>query len=137
DALMLLGLLPEGEAAGAGPVPRSPWQQLFDALLSARRATRIHVAGQTFWVAAEQLPMAAIIHPGHRPEPDIAIPARHAARNLARAEAIRELLRGRLQATGPVTAPQLAAALALTVEDIDLALLALESEGFVMRGQFT
>src|SRR5690606_33939796 len=71
DALMLLGLLPEGEAAGAGPVPRSPWQQLFDALLSARRATRIHVAGQTFWVAAEQLPMAAIIHPGHRPEPDI------------------------------------------------------------------
>ena len=55
----------------------------------------------------------------------------------SREEAIRELVRGRLQGLGPVTARDLAESLALGATDIDVALLELESEGFVLRGQFT
>ncbi len=137
DALMLLGLLPAAEADGHGPVPRPAWQALFAELQAARRATSLQVAGHGFWVAAEQLPLADSVHPQAQRQPPIQAPASHASRQLARADAIRELLRGRLQASGPVTAEHLSQALLLPVEDIDQALLALESEGFVMRGQFT
>jgi ATP-dependent Lhr-like helicase len=47
-----------------------------------------------------------------------------------------EVVRGRLQGSGPITAPSLAVAAQVSVDDIDAALLALEAEGFAMRGQF-
>ncbi|TMH76011.1 MAG: DEAD/DEAH box helicase [Betaproteobacteria bacterium] len=52
-------------------------------------------------------------------------------------EALVEILRDRLQGLGPVSARELAASLALPESQIDAALLALESEGSVMRGSFT
>ena len=52
-------------------------------------------------------------------------------------EAVRELFRGRLGIVGPVTAVQLAASLDVTESDADIALAALESEGMVLRGQFS
>ena len=52
-------------------------------------------------------------------------------------QAITELVRGRLQGLGPVTARDLAESLALEPSDIDVALVELESEGFVLRGRFT
>ena len=64
-------------------------------------------------------------------------PADFAARVWSVEEAACELVRGRLQAMGPVTAASLAALLSLEVRSIDAALLALESEGFVLRGRFT
>jgi ATP-dependent helicase Lhr and Lhr-like helicase len=48
-----------------------------------------------------------------------------------------ELLRGRLALLGPVTALDLAASLAVTDEDANQALLALEADGAVLRGTFT
>ena len=48
-----------------------------------------------------------------------------------------EILRGRLEGLGPATAGALAAPLGLEPDDIDAALVALEAEGFVMRGRFT
>ena len=48
-----------------------------------------------------------------------------------------ELVRGRLEGLGPTTAPALAASLAVPQHEIDAALLALEAEGFAMRGSFT
>jgi len=48
-----------------------------------------------------------------------------------------ELLRGRLAGLGPVRAAELARALGLERAVIDAALLALESEGYVMRGRFS
>ena len=48
----------------------------------------------------------------------------------------RELLRSRLEILGPVTAGELAAPLGLTPADTAIALIALESEGFVVRGRF-
>jgi ATP-dependent helicase Lhr and Lhr-like helicase len=46
------------------------------------------------------------------------------------------LVRGRMEAAGPVTAVELMALLSLSRSEIDTALLALEAEGFVLRGKF-
>jgi ATP-dependent Lhr-like helicase len=137
DALMLLGALPEAEGRGHGEAQRQDWTPCFDALRDARRATRLTVGTQTFWVAAEQLPLVLAVHADARSEPAITVPAEYADRHLERSDAIRELLRGRLQAIGPVTATALDATLALPDGSAMAALLALEGEGFVLRGQFS
>jgi ATP-dependent Lhr-like helicase len=137
DALMLLGALPENEGQGRGAVTRPSWEPFFDALCAASRAARVITGKRIFWVAAEQLPLIAGVHPDARHEPSITAPPRYANRVHERADAVRELLRGRLQAVGPVTATSLDATLALADGDAMTALLELEAEGFVMRGQFT
>ena len=48
-----------------------------------------------------------------------------------------DIVRGRLEGLGPVTAAQIAGSLGLTEAQINGALIALESEGFAMRGHFT
>src|SRR5439155_4487970 len=54
-----------------------------------------------------------------------------------RDEAIVELVRGRLTILGPSTAAELAASMTIPDADVDSALLALESEGAILRGSFT
>src|SRR6185312_16395712 len=51
--------------------------------------------------------------------------------------AILEILRGRLEALGPLTATALAASLGLSRSETEVALLALEQEGFVLRAVLT
>ena len=51
--------------------------------------------------------------------------------------ALVELIRGRLETLGPVTAAGLAGSIDLPVGKVDQALIALEQEGFVFRGQFS
>jgi ATP-dependent Lhr-like helicase len=51
--------------------------------------------------------------------------------------ALVEIVRGRLEGLGPVTAAAIAASLTLPQSDIDIALAALQAEGFAMRGQFS
>jgi ATP-dependent helicase Lhr and Lhr-like helicase len=110
DALMVSGFLTEQEGK-AGRGGRS-WQPFFDELVRDRRAACV----RGLWVAAERLPLAEAV-----PEPD----------------AVRELIRGRLEIAGPVTAAALADSLGTGTPDIDMALLALEAEGVVLRGGFT
>ncbi|HEX9627843.1 MAG TPA: DEAD/DEAH box helicase [Acidiferrobacterales bacterium] len=132
DALMLLGALTaaEGEAAG--------WRQHLDALIGARRATVLSTnAGPSLWVAAEQLPMIRALNPAGRCDPDIAVPAEYAARAWEADAARIETLRGRLQGLGPVTTVALAAPLGIDAAATERALLALEAEGFALRGRFT
>jgi ATP-dependent helicase Lhr and Lhr-like helicase len=131
DALMLLGVMdPEREAAAhldAG----------FAALVRQCRATELRTPQRRFWVAVEQLPMIAVLYAPSAASPQLAVPAEYASRRWEPETALRELLRGQLQAAGPVSAAALADLLALPRAAIDAALCALESEGFVMRGQFT
>jgi ATP-dependent Lhr-like helicase len=58
-------------------------------------------------------------------------------RHWSREEATIELLRGRIAILGPTTAEILAASLRVSVRDADAALLALESDGVVLRGRFS
>jgi len=92
-------------------------------------------ADDHMWIAAERLPELAAVHPDSRTELPIQAPQSR-AREWDRADAIRELLRGRLTLIGPTTAGDLAASLQISETDAFAALLALESEGIVLRGCF-
>jgi ATP-dependent helicase Lhr and Lhr-like helicase len=131
DALMSLSVINQERDGVAALVP------LLEQLIEARRAARLAAAERVFWVAAEQLPMVSAVYPDAAVQPMLAVPAEYAARSWEMSEATRELLRARLQAAGPVTAEALVALLRLPRPRIDSALLALEGEGFALRGQFT
>jgi len=131
DALMTLGAVSQTEGERRG------WTPLFEPLLAAHRATRLMIEERCYWVAAESLPMLRSIYPQARLEPIIATPAPYATREWERDAALVELLRGRMQGFGPSTCDALAQDLALPARDIEMALLKLEADGFVLRGQFS
>jgi ATP-dependent Lhr-like helicase len=54
-----------------------------------------------------------------------------------REEALVEIVRGRLEGLGPVTSTALARSVGLPRADVDIALAALQTQGFAMRGQFS
>ena len=97
----------------------------------ARRATR------QLWVTTERLPQMQAVHPAASVEPAVAVPPEYAAESWTRESAILELVRARLSTLGPVTAARLAAPLGLALDEVELALLALQQEGFVLAGRFT
>jgi ATP-dependent Lhr-like helicase len=134
DALCWLGLLTETEAA-ANPA----WSALLDRLAAERRATRLlpESGSEALWVAAERLPEFAVVHPDAQFSPSVTAPAEYAATAWTREEALVEIVRGRLEGLGPTSAAVLAGSAGVKVSEIDQALLALEGEGFVMRGSFT
>jgi ATP-dependent Lhr-like helicase len=128
DALMTFGFLVESELTPA-------ISALFQSLASSGRACR-RCGADPLWVAAERIPELVAVHPQAALEPAIDPPASR-ARTWDRSAAIIELLRGRLCLLGPTTADALARSLGIEVREADDALLALESEGVVLRGRFT
>jgi ATP-dependent Lhr-like helicase len=89
-------------------------------LVATERLALWHlVAGQQFEFDAGQLDLSASFWQGDRDQ------------------ALVEIVRGRLECSGPVTVATLSAQLQLTGQDIESAMLALESEGFALRGSFT
>jgi ATP-dependent Lhr-like helicase len=142
DALLTAGFLTADQA-------RAIPSELFEQLVAMRRATVARpcqgrdrgaespARHQALWVAAERLPELLAVHPDATCEPAIAAPASRAARVWSRDEAIVELFRGRLTMVGPTTARALGDSLAIDESEADVALLALESEGAVLRGTFT
>ena len=136
DALLWLGYVTAAEAtANAG------WESMFAALASAGRATRIRLPSAAeasgLWVAAERLPEFYAVHSGAIPDPFVKAPEDYGAKSWTREDALREIVRGRLEGLGPVTARALSEQIAVPVLDVDVALLALEAEGFAMRGSYT
>jgi len=131
DALLTAGFLTWRDAQTIAP-------ELLRALFETRRATEFLIPNSEFriLVAAERLPELRAVHPVATWEPGIEPPASRAGRVWTREQAIIELLRGHVAIAGPTTAAALAAALAVDVADADAALLALESEGLVLRGVF-
>ena len=129
DALMALGVVTMAEAEASG------WTAWLDALRSAGRAGRMQVPGAALWVAAERLPMLHVVHPdavlrGGR------VPDEYAGVAWSREDALVELLRLRLSGLGPVTTQVLAEGIGVAIADAELALAALERDGYVMRGRY-
>jgi ATP-dependent helicase Lhr and Lhr-like helicase len=140
DALMLIGVMTPEEIRRS--VDENP-EQFFSALAAENRATRILVslergdrATKNFCIAAERLPMLRGIYPNAVCEPELNLPDSVREKAWERADAIRELVRGRIEVCGPVNVSELADVLMLQRFEIDAALLALEAEGFVLRGKF-
>ncbi len=111
DALQWLGFLTADEAANP-----PEWGVWLKKLAAARRAVKLTLEGATLWVAAERESEY-----GNWPDDEAPV----------------EILRGRLEGLGPVTEAALAASLGLTASKVAPALLALQAEGFAMRGRFT
>ena len=140
DALMLIGAMTLEELQRNAHNGNA--EQFISSLIAENRTTRILVsldgdpATKTFYIAAERLPMLRVIYPNTVCEPELVLPEPMQAKTWERADAIRELVRGRMEVCGPITVEELADTLALQKSQIDAALLALEGEGFVLRGKF-
>ena len=106
-----------------------------ETLVRDRRAGRLSAASR-FWIAAERWPLLQAIYPNSAVDPALVAPASGRNRIWDRGDAIRELVRGRMEVSGPVTARGLADLLRLPESEIETALLALEGEGFILRGKF-
>jgi ATP-dependent Lhr-like helicase len=151
DALVELGFITGAEGV--------EWQGFFAELKKNRRAALLQIGSAdilsenedlnqdsnadkmsalpSLWVAAERLPQFEAIYPSASLKPPIVAPESLAQVVWAREDALVEVLRGRLEGLGPVTVQSLASSFGLSTNDIESALLKLEAEGFVIRGQFT
>jgi ATP-dependent helicase Lhr and Lhr-like helicase len=127
DVLMVSGFLTEEE--GRRGNHGVSWLPFFEYLMAGGRAARLG----PLWVARERLPLVRATHPRVIPVPPLTWGTEQPERDVA----VREILRGRLEIVGPVTAAALAAPLGVTEGDAELALMALEAEGVVLRGRFT
>src|SRR6266581_4582827 len=88
------------------------------------------------WVAAERLPLVRAVYPHAQVETHVVPPESESKKIWERSGAIRELVRSRMEIVGPATAHGLAHFFQLTLNEIEGALLALEAEGFLLRGKF-
>ena len=131
DALLLHHCVTNEEAI------TGEWLGWLNELAAAGRATCFIADGSAMWSATERLPLLETTWPRGRAETSVTVPERHRAEAWTSDDAAREIVRGRLQASGPVTAEQLARTLRLDGGMVDGALSALEGEGFVLRGTFT
>ena len=156
EALLLLGIMTEDEAARTilepgQPSPGEPdscagFAAFLNSLAIEKRAGRLtNLSPATQdptrntpapWVAAERLPMVRVVYPGAETAPTLIPPESEMKRTWERADAMRELVRGRMEVAGPITAVALAGLFQLPLAEIDAVLLALEAEGFVLRGKF-
>ncbi|MEA3162334.1 MAG: ATP-dependent helicase Lhr and Lhr-like helicase, partial [Verrucomicrobiota bacterium] len=131
EALLLLGGLTEEEASNLA----GNSVEWLDSLSAEMRAGKL-TAPRIFWVAAERLSMMQAVYPGCAVTPRLIAPSSERAPRWERADAVRELVRGRIEVAGPITGEALRDFLCLSLSDIQGALLALEGEGFVLRGKF-
>ena len=145
DALLTLIALPvaeAGEAPAAGAsrlrakledaVPA--WNVWFEQLAQNRRASRVRVARQSFWVAVERAGTFMDIFPDARIDSPL---SESAPAPTSREDAVYTMIRGWIGHGGPLTANQLASILGLPEQEIDKAFLRLEAGGIILRGKFT
>jgi ATP-dependent helicase Lhr and Lhr-like helicase len=109
DALLWLTFMTEEESRS-----NPSWPALMEDLALQNRVVRVSLGNGTVWVAAERRALFESIE-----------------------DSLVDIVRGRLEGLGPVTAAQIAFSLSLSEAAVNGALIALEAEGFAMRGQFT
>jgi ATP-dependent Lhr-like helicase len=152
DALMLIGMVSAEEGQS--------WGSHFDELVRAGRAvTATDAAGRPFQIAIERWPLVlssrpdigltrnipqTVVRQAHHereisvhPEPVEGPNSVGLASHYPQEEADLALVRGRLEVSGPIAAIALSRHTGIPPSRVDQALLALEHEGFVLRGSFT
>ncbi|MEW5306361.1 MAG: hypothetical protein WDW36_008830 [Sanguina aurantia] len=137
EALNVLGFVTAAEVAAD-----DRWPAWLLALASSRRAAQLRIPAPAaeatvLWTCAEKLPLWQAVHPQAALHPAITAPVPYAAQSWTRDDALLELVRHRLGGLGPVTVATLAQSLAVEPGDVDAVLARLQSEGYVMQGQFT
>jgi ATP-dependent Lhr-like helicase len=140
DGLMMVGFMTETEVE-RGPLHETQaamdfgWQHLIDALRQERRITLLTTPdGKNLWLATERLSQFLALFPQADYRPIVPLLSQQSSDPQ---EALVEITRSRLEGLGPVTALQLSAPLGIPVNSMNIALLALEQEGFAIQGRFT
>ena len=114
DALSWLAFLTNDEVR-----TREGWPRLIDDLVAQRRVVSVQTCeDSTLWVAAERRGLF---------EPQVP----------ASDESLIEIVRGRLEGLGPVTVTSVAQSIGVSIAASTAAFVALETEGFALRGRFT
>ncbi|MGH7890003.1 MAG: ATP-dependent DNA helicase, partial [Thermodesulfobacteriota bacterium] len=136
DALVFSGFLTLHEGKrGDG---ENEWEDYFSELIKNKRATVLETeSGKGFWVAVERIPHMREIFPESILIPEIKIPERLIEKLSGNDNALVEVLRGRLEILGPVRVSSLSDSLGLSETQIEEALVILENQGFIFRGNFT
>jgi ATP-dependent helicase Lhr and Lhr-like helicase len=129
DALLWLGCLGKDEVA-ADP----EWGVWLKRLAAEKRVAKLE---HHLWVPAERVDQFRAVWPEATLSPEVTPPDDAPSRQWSRETALVEIVRGRLEGSGPVTARAVAETLGLGVEEIDLALMALQTEGFALKGRFS
>ena len=137
DVLQTLLAVPAGEHAFAHAESVADWTEYFDQLAATGRAgtAEVHTNPATrFWVSAERARAFEVLHPEarwlQRPASIVG------SESFARSDAVFAIVNGWMLHSGPVTAGQFAERLSLPVSEVEQALLRLEANGTILRGQF-
>ena len=132
EALMSLGCITGVEAR-----EHSDWMKWLESLARSGRGTRLQVTpDQALWIPLERLTCLQAIYPAAEMHPPLAALAGF-DETWSEEEARVEIVRARLSGFGPLTVPAIAEPLALTQNEVAQALVQLENEGYVLRGQFS
>ena len=130
DALMTMIQLP---VAGC-QLPVENWDVFFAQLLRTGRATAASIGERECWIATERIPQFKTIYPNAEFLTDVTCDQRPATGD--RAACLLQMLTGWTQHLGPTSAPELVALLSLPENEVEQALLRLESTGAILRGSF-
>src|SRR5258706_988138 len=129
---------------GVGLLPlqfRPAWRRFAEELIAAHRATVANWSAPagTFEaiVAAERSDLIRLAIEGVSLTPPIELPLGFREDAASEEDAVKKIIQGWLEVSGPVSAGELSARLAIASAKINLALVALESAGAVMRGSFS
>ncbi len=119
----------------------SAWQALADALIKNHRATvacwQSTKGDERAYVAAERSDLVRMGMPNVSLAPPVELPLGFQESIADEEDAVKKIVQGWLEVSGPITVSDLALRLGLPINKITTALIALESAGVVMRGQFT
>jgi len=133
DLLMSLIFIPEQAPIWNHKAGQEIWMNFFADLVLQRRASRAISGEKTYWVTAERQEDLKLIFGD--PLFQEKLPPLKGKENSPE-EAIVSLLREWMQIAGPTTAPILSRMLGLALRDVEIALIELESEGSILRGNF-
>ncbi len=129
DAILQLGVVTTNDLKRC----HTDAKKWLDELSHDNRVAKL--AEPPFWFAAERTEFVRAAYPGHKIVPGekgIVVTRKPNGPE----EALKELVRGRMESIGPVTVEQLTGFFQLPSSSIEQSLLALEAEGFVLRGKF-
>jgi len=133
DLLLGVCLLPVGIG--------SNWQTLAQGLIRDGRATVANwqsPAGEhRAYIAAERSDLIRLSLANASFVPPVELPLGFAETVASEEDAIKKIVQGWLEVSGPITASELASRLGIPAHKIEAGLIALESAGVVLRGEFT
>ncbi|WP_028388430.1 DEAD/DEAH box helicase [Legionella fairfieldensis] len=133
DLLQTLVALPAENSLSAHQKPFPDWPLFFEELVRHKRAGQAVYNGRVFWLSAERMETFHSVYPEADFQTNFITILQQKP---AHEEAVSMIIQGWLQHLGPVNTEELANFLYLPDNEIEQALIKLESTGQILRGHF-